>query len=129
MEYINTTDDDEIFIVRADNHRYSVYELKSTNKSFLVVKLSATLSLHNTIAGSGEVTTTNGNDYTFLVVKKGKKDELDYDTRRKSTVLPIYSGDVEIALKKGHTLGNNDTSPNLNVIQTTETIAVHNPSS
>lgn len=39
-------------------------------------------------------------DYTFLVVKKGKIDELDYGTRSKYATLPIYSGDVVLALKK-----------------------------
>ena len=122
VEYIKTTDDDEIFIVRSGNHQYSVYGMKHANQGFLVVKLTATLSLHNTIAGSGEFTTTNGNDYTFLVVKKDKVDELDYDTRRKYTISPIYSGDAGIAINKGHIIENDDSTLHESVIQLTETL-------
>ncbi|MBU8907476.1 hypothetical protein [Desertibacillus haloalkaliphilus] len=135
MEYIETTDDDEIFIVRSGNHQYSVYGIEHTNEGFLVVKLTATLSLHNTIGGSGEFTTTNGNDYTFLVVKKGKIDQLDYNTRSNyaalpiysgDAALPIYSGDAELALNKGHIIEKDGSMLPENAIQSTETIGEQN---
>ncbi|MCA0983534.1 hypothetical protein LCL89_05635 [Halobacillus yeomjeoni] len=128
VEQINTTDNDEIFIVRSGNHQYSAYGMKRVNQGYIVVKLTGTLALHNTIAGSSEFTTTEGNDYTFLVVKKGKIDELDYSSRKYS-FSPLYMGDAEIALNKGHIKNNDGATLPESVIQSTEVIAEPNTSS
>lgn len=129
VEYIKTTDNDELFIVRSGNNQYSTYGMDSSNEGFSVVKLTATISLHNTIAGNNEFTTPKGNDYTFLVVKEDKIAELNYNTKRKYKVLPIYSGDADLAINKGHIIDNDNSDLPESVIQSTKTISNTNVSS
>ncbi|MCP3032538.1 hypothetical protein LF817_14515 [Halobacillus sp. A1] len=123
IEYIQTTEDDDLFIERSGNHQYRVHGMKKENEEFSVVKLTASLSLHNSNAGSGEFTSSDRNEYTFLIVKKGSLDELNADTRNTYTVSPIYSGDAELSLTK-----NDDLKSPANVIQTSEMIADSNSS-
>lgn len=123
MEWIKTTEGDEIIIKGTGNHQYSAYGIKNETNGYSVAKHTATLSLHNTIAGGAELTTRNGNDYTFYVVKHDKLDELSYETRTRYEFLPIFSGEAALSLTKGHVLGK-DNSASQNAIQSTESIAV-----
>lgn len=120
VEYIKTIDDDKVFVVRSGNHQYSVYEMKNSGDGYLVDKLTATLSLHNTIAGSAEFTTAEGNEYTFLVVKKGEVNELMESVARENKFTPIFSDTAELSLVKEK---NSDSTLLKGAIQSSETIS------
>ncbi|MRG85910.1 hypothetical protein [Salinibacillus xinjiangensis] len=122
IEHVKTTDDDELFIVRSGNHQYDVYGMENEHNRYSIVKLTATLSLHNTIAGSAEFHTPMGNDYTYLVVKQNNHDKLPHDTRTKFEMSPILSGDAELSLNQGHIGVKSQSIMPTNVIKSTETI-------
>ncbi|SDJ13337.1 hypothetical protein [Salimicrobium halophilum] len=123
VERIDTTDKEEVFLVRSGNDQYSLFGMKAAKKEYSIVKLTATLSLHNTAWGAGEMTTAKGKDYTFLIGKKGKQAELD-PAKKAYIFSDVYAGDGKVSLNKGHLLEEDkDSAVPESVIETTETIS------
>ncbi|SIS45448.1 hypothetical protein [Salimicrobium flavidum] len=122
VERISTTNEENIFLKRSGNNQYSFHDMKSVDDGYSVVKITVTLSLHNTIAGSSEVTTTKGEDYTFQIVKKGKLEELP-SAERNHSFSDLYRGDIKLSLIERHTAESSNGSFTENVIDSTDTIS------
>ena len=124
VELIKTTEGEDLFIVRYGNHQYSLYGMVVEKERYRIEKLTAAISLHNTVAGSLEFTSPDGSDYTFIVAKQGQTDNLDYMQRTRYEYVPVFAGEAQASLNKGHLTSQDNAASAVNVIQLTATLAV-----
>ncbi|QAS51387.1 hypothetical protein [Halobacillus litoralis] len=120
VEKVQTLEGDELYVVRSGNHQYGVYGMAKLDDRYSLKKLTATMSLHNTISGGFEFTSSTGKEYTMLAAKQ--LEGLDYSTTLHNEFHKIFSEDAHIAISKGHTLGQSVNERDESVIQTTETV-------
>ncbi|WP_027953744.1 hypothetical protein [Halobacillus kuroshimensis] len=120
VEAMLTTSGEKLWIVRSGNHTYSIFGLKERKEEYAIVRVSAQLSLHNTIGGGMEVSSPHGTDYTVLLVKKERRKDLAGPVT--VTYLPIFNGEAEAAVHNGHILDAEDAHSGESAVESSETI-------
>lgn len=120
VESIVTTVGEKLWVTRSANHAYSIFGMKEERGNYAVVRISAQLSLHNTIGGKAEVTSPQGTDYTVSFVKKGKRDELAGAVT--ASYFTIFNGGAEAAVHEGHVLDTQDPHRGESAVQSSVAI-------